>query len=377
MIWGASQQQNEPDFFFFDLIRKYVVVFGYQFNSIVVQRTLANNVVTDIKVPLEFAQKSKTLVRLEGDPDLDRPFSTLLPIMTFEMSPPGLQYDPQARKITALAKNVVRDPTNKNAFQVQYAPVPYNLFFELNIYAKYLEDASKIVEQIIPMFQPDVTPIVELIPEMNEIRNIPIELMSGLDFVDLFDKDLKTRRMIVYTLKFRMRVWFWGPIRPKPMIKFASLNLRAGISTNNQITVNYVNASGNLGSLQQQSNVYTYYANNAQMGTGIIKECSLSNNTSGTLRIELLTGNLNSTLYTSGNTTTVPLATTNGFSYGIYDSYGNFTPTPLIAETLEMQVTETANGQPTSNVSESINWTLIDINDDFGFGTQYEAGQID
>jgi hypothetical protein len=32
------------------------------------------------------------------------------------------------------------------------------------------------------------------------------------------------------------------------------------------------------------------------------------------------------------------------------------------------QVTLTANGQPTSNITESIDYHLIDVNDDYGFG---------
>lgn len=367
MIWSASAQQNEPDFFFFDLLRKYIIVFGNTFNNIIVQRQLANNVITDIKVPIEFIEKDKTMVRLESDPDLDRPFSVLLPMMTFEITPPGLQYDP-SRKLPALNKNVLRNPNNKNQFQVQYVPVPYNIFLNLNIYVKNMEDGSKIIEQIIPFFQPDFTPQIELIPQMNEVRDIPIEMMAGFSYQDFLTSDLKQRRMLTYTIPFRMRGFFFGPIRSRPMIKFTNINLRAGINTNNQITINYVNATGNLGSIQVGSNVSTY-SNNTIIGTGIINEVSLANNTSGTLQIELLTGNLNSTIYIGANNAVAPLTISNGFSYGIYTSNGDFIPTPVVAEQIEQQVTETANGQPTPYANQSISWTEIDINDDFGFSS--------
>jgi hypothetical protein len=368
MIWGATNAPDEPDFFYFDLIRKYVVTFGRMFSDIIIQRSVANNVITNIKVPLQYAAKDKQLVALEGDPNLDRPDSVLLPIMTFELAPPGIQYD-ASRKLQTLSKNVVRYSANTNQFMVQYVPVPFNIFFNLYIYVKNQNDGTQILEQILPFFTPDFTPQIELIPSMNEVRDIPIEMIGQMGYQDLYDEKFTVSRLILYTLSFRMRALFYGPIRDKPMIKFATLNLRAGISTNNQCTVNYSNASGNLGSIQPNTSVFTYYANNLLMGSGTINKVALHSNTSGTLQIGVLTGNLNNTIHVSTNTATLTLTTANGFSYGIYDREGRFTPTPLVAEAEVIQVTETANGQPTSNVNNSISWTLIDINDDFGWGS--------
>ena len=143
MIWGGTNPPGEPDYFFWDLLRKYVVVFGKTFDDIVIQRSSANNVITNIKVPVEYAAKSKTIVRLEGDPDLNRPFSTLLPIITFEIA--SISYDPEERKINTLAKMVTINTSNNNQMQVMYAPVPYNVHFNLFIYVKNQEDGAKIL----------------------------------------------------------------------------------------------------------------------------------------------------------------------------------------------------------------------------------------
>jgi hypothetical protein len=380
MIWGTEQQDSPSEYFFWDLMRKYVVVFGRTFQGISIQRmanTQSNNVTAAIVVPIRYAAKDKEIVRLEQDPDLDRPFSTLLPALSFEIAPPGLAYDPD-RKLPYLNKNVAYNSANVNTFNVQYIPAPYHLYFNLNVYVKNQNDGMQIIEQILPFFQPDWTPKLELIPSMGVTMDVPIEIMPGFNYNDLYDKEFTTRRMITYTIPFRMKVNFWGPVRAKPIIKFVSMNMRAGKSTNNQVTMNYSNASGNLGSIQVGTSVYAYANNGAVLGSGVITNVSLANNTAGTIRAEVLSGNLQgpaNNVYVSTNTAQFTTLPSNGFTYGIWNQEGQFLATPAIAETVQWQATLSANGQPTS-IANSVPWDVINVNDDYGFASEVLAGQI-
>ncbi len=397
MIWGAQQQPGAPDYFFWDLLRKYVVVFGRTFSDIVIQRSVANNVVTDIKVPLEYAAKEKTLVRLEGDPNLERPFSALLPIMTFELGSPAIEYDPDQRKINTLAKVVTVSTSNNNQLQVMYSPVPYNINFNLYIYVKNQEDGAKILEQILPFFQPDWTPKVELIPQFNEIRNIPIEI-GAVQTQDMYDDKFTTRRLILYTIPFRVRGLFYGPERNKPVIKFTTLNVRpGGVSsgseggglvgavggplatgflnenfTNNQITMTYSGANGNFQS-NDNTYVYAYYANNTLMANGTINLASYQNATgnTGTLVINTIFGsfaNATSIVAVSANNSNC-VANVTQYWNGIFDTDGNLLVNPGIAEYITGQPGKTASGQATTNVNSSVAYSLINIDDDYGFAT--------
>ena len=369
MIWGSQQQAGEPDYFFWDLLRKYVVVFGRTFSDIVIQRSLANNVITNIKVPLEYAAKDKTIVRLEGDPDLDRPFSALLPIMTFELGSPAIQYDPSQRKVGSLVKQSYNYTANNNQLQIMYSPVPYNINFNLFIYVKNQEDGARIIEQILPFFQPDWTPQVELIPQLNEVRNIPIEL-GAVSTEDLYDKDFKERRLILYTIPFKVRAWFYGPLRDKPVIKFVQQNVYAGMFTNNQVTINYTNCNGNF---QSNTNVFAYYANNAMKANGVIYLASyMSPSNSGILVINTVSGSFANanTIYASSNSIVASIPTVNGFINGVYSNNGYLIPNPTWDESVIAQPGKTANGQATSNVAASVNVQLINILDDYGFATQ-------
>ena len=66
--------------FYHETLRKYVIIFGTLFNDIHISRVDSNgNRVQDIKVPLAYGPRDKTLARLEEDPNLDREVAITLP----------------------------------------------------------------------------------------------------------------------------------------------------------------------------------------------------------------------------------------------------------------------------------------------------------
>jgi hypothetical protein len=217
--------------FYFSTIRKYVIVFGTLFNDVRISRHDANNNLVDfIKVPLSYAPKEKMLARLENDPNIDRPFSTLLPRMSFEIS--GIEYDGD-RKLHTVGRVVVKD-TNSNKSKSQYNPVPYNINFTLYVYAKNAEDGTKIVEQILPFFTPDWTPTVNLIPEMNVKMDIPV-VLNNISIEDTYEGDFKTRRAIIWTLNFTLKGYIYGPIKTSSVIKFANTTFYIASTPDGQI----------------------------------------------------------------------------------------------------------------------------------------------
>ena len=79
--------------FYFDLFRKYIILFGTLFNNIRITRTdSAGNVTMLERVPLTYGPKDKMLARVVQDPNIDRPTATYpLPMISFEMS--SFNYD--------------------------------------------------------------------------------------------------------------------------------------------------------------------------------------------------------------------------------------------------------------------------------------------
>ena len=209
-------------YFYHSHIRKTVAVFGTLFNNISVQRKDANGTsVNNVKVPLSYGPKQKFLARLFEEPDLNAPEVAIrLPRMSFEIT--GMQYDTSVKlnKMNTIAQpNVHGQSTIRN-------PVPYIINFTLSVYAKNQDDALQVVEQIIPYFNPEYVVTIREIPSLNISRDIPIVLQS-VNYSDDYEGDFTSRRVLIYTLDFTMKTFFYGPITQNVgVIKDAIINTR-------------------------------------------------------------------------------------------------------------------------------------------------------
>lgn len=206
--------------FYNETTRKYVAMFGTLFNDIIIDRRDNNGtVIQRLKVPIHYAPYQKILARLDQDPNLDAPAMTL-PRMSFEIM--GMQYA-ATRKLPRLNKiSAVNDPNGLLAYR--YNPVPYDIEFQLNVMSKYNEDGTKILEQILPYFQPDVTHSVKLIEDVDITLDIPI-ILNSVTVEDTYEGDFETRRSLIWTLNFTLKGWFFGPTSEKKLIKFSKTNL--------------------------------------------------------------------------------------------------------------------------------------------------------
>jgi len=204
--------------FYFSSIRKYIIAFGTCFNDLVIIRPDTDGKDQIIKIPIEYSPKEKMLARLEGDPDIDKPYSLLLPRIGFETK--GFHYD-GTRKLNTINQVVKKIADNSNQLNYQYGPVPWNIDFSLYVYVKNAEDGTKIIEQILPYFTPAWVVNINLIPEMDEFRDIPITI-TGVNQEDRYTGDFKSRRMLIWTLDFVLKGYIYGPVKKTGIIKIAN-----------------------------------------------------------------------------------------------------------------------------------------------------------
>jgi len=268
--------------FYFNLIRKYVILVGTLFNNIRITKNDKNGTqISLIKVPVTYAPKDKMLARVIQDPGIDRQTATApLPLISFEMG--KMEYD-GSRKLPTINKVVVKDSSSPSKLKYQYNPVPYNINFQVYIYAKNAEDGTKIIEQILPYFTPDWTTTVNLIPEVEVTMDIPV-ILNNISYADTYDKEFQKRRAIIWTLDLTLKGYIYGPVRKSGIIKFVDTNF------------------------------YIPSVADGQLSTAV------------------------------GNT--------------------------AIAEHVTVQPGLTANGQPTSNVNDTIAYSLINVDEDYGYITE-------
>lgn len=197
-----------------DLIRKYTIYFGSLFNDMTIQRfDKDENRIQTLPVPISYAPKNKLLVRTKTDPELDREVALQLPRMGFEIT--SYAYAGE-RKLNAHNKYCTgRDANGK--VKTQFQSIPYDLTFSLYIMVKNTDDGLQLIEQILPFFTPDWTQTINTIPEMNISADVPLIFQSVVP-EDVYEGDFESRRALIYTLDFVMKVHLYGPVKTSGII---------------------------------------------------------------------------------------------------------------------------------------------------------------
>jgi hypothetical protein len=204
--------------FYNEGIRRLTIGFGQLFNNVIVQNKSSTGAVTKrYRVPLAYAPKEKFLVRLDEQANLNnREFAITLPRMGFEMT--GLSYD-SSRKLNKMQKfKQVKAGENGKVMDYNYTPVPYNVNYTLNIFTATAENGLIIVEQILPFFQPDYTVTVNMVPDLNIKRDVPI-VLNNVNYEDSYDGTFTNRRAVIYTLSFTAKTYLFGPMNNQGVIK--------------------------------------------------------------------------------------------------------------------------------------------------------------
>lgn len=227
--------------FYHQLTRKYVVLFGNMFNNILIIRKNRDtgDEIERFRVPLVYAPKEKYFARLRSDPDLNRPIQAILPRMSFELV--GFSYDSSRKQNSLLRTAKGSTATGVNS---QYMGVPYDLSFDLQIYARNVDDGTHIVEQILPYFGPDYTISATLIPEIGFSKDIPLVLNSVSNVIE-HEGNFDSVRYVSWTLNFTMKAYYYGPVSTPKIIRQSITNLLQDptIESGNIVRINTSNGN--------------------------------------------------------------------------------------------------------------------------------------
>jgi len=168
-----------------------------------------------LKVPLEYGSKSFWFRKM-GQREKDKrgqEYNRLLPRMTFTMR--GLSYD-SSRKLNTL--NYASNRVSQDLKAKQLGPVPYNLSIEHTVWTNTIEDNLMIIEQILPLFSPQMNLNIREIDEMNIWNDVDVVMAGEPTFEDNFEQGFTENRMITCTFNFEMRGHVYPPIRNNAII---------------------------------------------------------------------------------------------------------------------------------------------------------------
>lgn len=198
--------------FYHAILRKSVAIFGTLFNDINIIRQ-SGTTGQIVKVPLSYGPKQKFISRIEGQRDLSSAkIAIKLPRLSFEIT--SLTYDTEAKfnRFNKLVTNQTGDAADSITF------VPYKIGMQLNILAKNQDEGLQILEQILPVFQPEYTVSANLVDGVDQNTDVPISL-EGVSISDDYEGDYEARRVLIYTLDFTMRIKFFGSAATNKLVK--------------------------------------------------------------------------------------------------------------------------------------------------------------
>jgi hypothetical protein len=257
-------------YFYYNLTKKYVVLFGNMFNNITMIRKNRDTGVEieRLKVPIVYAPKEKYFARLRQDPDLERPVQIILPRMSFELT--GFTYDASRKQ-----NSLLRTAKGNNATRVssQYMGVPYDLSFDLQLYARNIDDGTHIVEQILPYFNPDYTVTINSIPELGFLKDVPIILNSVSNVIE-HEGNFDSVRYVSWTLNFTMKAYYYGPISTPKIIRKVIANINADPNLVNGNIVRINTYAGNNGTYKVGDIVYAGPSYQTATAYGIVNSWS-------------------------------------------------------------------------------------------------------
>ena len=213
--------------------------------------------------------------------------------MSYEMT--GLSYDSSRKQIT----NTKQFYNSSNGITQQYAPVPYDFDFKLYLYVRNIEDATQVLEHIIPYFTPDYTIKLNLIPEMGMVKEIPLILNSTQKDIRYEGNRETDPRLIIWTLNFTAKGYIFGKTTGVGLIKHSITNILNDITPEDivEFTIDPLSGAGNY-----QTNEMVFQGYNYASAIATAKVVSWSNNK---LKLTNINGNFISSepIYSINNTT--------------------------------------------------------------------------
>lgn len=218
--------------FYHETLRKYIIMFGNLFNDIQVNRYDGNNnLVTNLRVPINYGPRDKALSRIDQNPDLIPEYGIILPRMSFEMI--AMNYAP-TRKLNTVDRRA-QAVSDNSRLKFQYNPVPYDINMTLSIMVKNADDGAQILEQILPYFTPEWTSTMKLIPDMDFLTDIPV-VLQAVSTEDTYEGAFEQRRALIHTLDFIIKGYFYGPVKTSEIIRKAQIDIGA-VSANTQYQI--------------------------------------------------------------------------------------------------------------------------------------------
>lgn len=214
---------------FYHASTKYLIgAFGAMFSDIHIIRRFKDTAdgapIQDIKVPISYAAKEKWIQMLTSQATREKQVYTVLPKLSYEIT--GFSYDASRKRTRSMDVRCTDEEGNTSRIST---PAPWNVDITLYIVSNKQEDCLQVLEQILPLFNPDRTLYIRSVKEMNVTSSVPISL-TGVSIDDSYEGDFTSHRFIIYSLTFVAKMWYYGEVKDAQVITDVEMDVGGGES---------------------------------------------------------------------------------------------------------------------------------------------------
>lgn len=194
-------------YFYNELTKKYIVIVGSLFDG---YRILKDG--KFIKIPVSYGGKDKMIQRYLRRDISFKGIQMTLPRIAYEFK--HFYYDNE-RKLNRIYEFASGNDSMSKI--TQYTPVPYNIDIDVSVLSNKINDSNQILEQLIPIFTPDIKIKSNLIPENNIILDISL-CLNNVYTQDSYQGLLTDERFITYVLQFTLKGFYFREMKTKKII---------------------------------------------------------------------------------------------------------------------------------------------------------------
>jgi len=211
---------------FHQSIKNYTIALLDLFNDIHVPRfNKAGDKISDNIIPIKFGNRDKAFMLSEHDlENLHTGNVNVLPRMVLQFDGMTKAPDRDTNKLSKINKRKIgTDPTSL-LYNYHYNAVAYDFNYTIYIATKTFTDATIIVEQIAPMFRPDITIKIQELDIQEKPTSVPVQIQ---DFNFTLPEDMGEEDIRIIEVDFSIEVKgnLYLPITEAEVIKHIEVNM--------------------------------------------------------------------------------------------------------------------------------------------------------
>lgn len=200
-------------------IRKYTSALLNLFNEMEVSYKLSTGQVIEKKIPLVYSSREKS--RILDSTTIEAFLSgnnNVLPRASLSF----VSMSKASQRVTN-KNNKVNTFTSDIAMEFMYNSLPYEFNFDVTVMCRGMNEATQIVEQIIPKFNPTVNIDVWDVKNLHEPTRVPVKLLD----VSIEDEEYDELSSNIFTVTFGLSLTgnLYPPLKAMPRIQEFQLYL--------------------------------------------------------------------------------------------------------------------------------------------------------